>query len=151
MLAALVDPATSHDVNMFYAAPGLAMEMTSASVPDAGSVTACAQGGDCGDGVRVEALSYDAGDLSYEVSSESDVRLILNESYYPGWHVETCSVGGDSCTNLAAGAGPAGSIFIDVPRGSWILNLEYIPPGSQKAWLVFGVSAGCMVDRKSVV
>lgn len=143
---ALGDPLRFDETNAFFAAPGIIAALDGdGSLPDPAAVTECVDTGACGTGITTEPLSYEPGRLSYRATLTEPTTVVLNESYYPGWHVRAAGADGSDTVELAATRGPAGAIAVAVPAGSWEIDAVYVPPGSGKAWIAFACGAAAVV------
>jgi len=142
--AALLDPAVSADVNYLFSAPGIVVELVGGQLPDRATVTSCVDTGSCGADLSVTADGYEPGHLDYVVDARTAELVALNEAYYLGWRVSACPTAGGACQDLQAIRGPVGTLAMQLPAGDWHLSLDYVPPGSQKAWWAFWVGAGAL-------
>lgn len=135
---ALLDPARSDLVNYFVSAPGMAVALVDGALPSRAAIDSCLASGRCGTGLDVNAAGYSPGRLTYSIRATDSMLVVLNDSYYPGWHIQVCEEApATACHELQAAQGPAGMMVVQIPAGNWQAHFEYIPPGSRKAWFAF--------------
>lgn len=134
--AALADPATADSVRELMAAPGMVISRWSgdAGEPSVEDVRRCVDTGTCGS-LTVTPVAYEPGHLAYRLTAEATEQVLLNEAYYPGWTALLVDDGGRS-TVLEPQRGPAGTILLDLPAGSWRLTMTYRTPFEDPAKLL---------------
>ena len=128
----------------FFAAPGGVFPAPAGDDP-ALLAEECLTDGSCGS-LDVTPVAYErSGQLVYEVATPQPTRVILNESWYPGWQVSWCEASG-GCRPLTSSASPASAVVVDLPAGSATLTLTYKAPyAAAVPWLLLGaltVTAG---------
>lgn len=136
-MGAFQDEETADDALAFYAAPGIAVAVPEAEIPDQALVDSCVAGARCGDGVTVTPREYAPGHLVYDVTTTGATVLQLNESYYPGWSGAVCPPSGGGCQDVTLEQAAMGNIAVEVPRGSWTVALDYTTPQLDRAWQLF--------------
>lgn len=142
--AALLDPRQFELANDLYAAPGVVVQLVDGALPSITALDSCVQTGQCGADLTMTPEGYLPGHLDYGVTAGRDVTVALNEAYYLGWRVEACTTDGRTCQDLQAVRGPLGTLSLQLPAGRWQLSVDYVPPGSQKAWVVFYVGVAVL-------
>ena len=95
-------------------------------------------GGECGPGVRVTPVAYQAsGRFSHDISAPGATVMVFNEAYYPGWTATACPAGGGPCADVAVSGGDGGQIVAAVPAGEWRVSFTYATPRQGAAWVLF--------------
>lgn len=122
---ALEDPSTAQAQRALLAAPGLVIGWE-ATLPTVDEVNTCVEEWRC-NGVTMEPISYEPGDLVYEVSTPTTTGVLLNEAYYVGWSALLVDANGRA-TTVEPSMGPGGVIALILPAGEWRLSLIYRTP-----------------------
>lgn len=141
-MGAFQDETTADDALAFYAAPGIAVAVPPDEIPDEADVDRCVSEGTCGDGVTVTPREYAPGHFVYEVTAPAATVLQLNESSYPGWSGEVCAPAGGECQEVELEQAAMGNIAVEVPAGTWTVELDYTTPQLDRAWQLFWAGIG---------
>lgn len=140
IVAGLLDPESGSEFAAFMALPGTVLTVPQGQEFDSASLRACVTENDCG-AATVEPKSYSPGRFEYEVEAQTEQSAVLNEAYFPGWEASACFEG-ERCEQLAVGASPTGLVQLELPSGSYTLELNYHTPGREIAWVLFWFGAG---------
>lgn len=141
------DPETYLASRSLLAAPGLVIAVQNdTDLPTQEQTESCVRTGACGSGLQVTPLTYEPGELRYHVETDRASTVLLNEAFYPGWHVEACRPGSSYCRDLPARLGPAGMVLGDLPvGGAWDVSLTYTPPGTVRGTALALAGLGVLV------
>jgi hypothetical protein len=123
------------DALAFWSAPGILVEEPTGSYPTAAALASCVSDGACG--ADVAPVSYSAGELRYDVRAEQPVTLVANEAWYPGWTATACPADGE-CRDVDVTAAASSGLRLELPAGSWTVDLEYRLPGQTASFVAFG-------------
>jgi hypothetical protein len=135
LLAGLTDPVWATSFNSFLVAPGTALATAPAAAITPADLLACADAAQCGTRASLVPTGYSPGDLSYRVSAVASTTLLFNEPDYTGWHSVICAAG--KCSASPVKFGDFDLVKVNVPAGTWNLNLTYRAPGREASWILF--------------
>ncbi|WP_129590749.1 hypothetical protein [Sanguibacter massiliensis] len=122
------------DAIVFWEAPGMLVEDVADGVPSTATVGACLETGACGRGLEADATGYTQGEWHYRTVADAATRVVLNETFYPGFVVTACS---SSCVDLPVSAAASGGVAFDLPAGTNDVTIVYRTPGWTASWIVF--------------
>lgn len=118
----------------FFSAPGAIVPVSAEGLPK--NDDACLMEGECGS-LEFNPVYYSQdGHIVFDLSSKTQQRVILNESFYDGWDAQICFSNG-GCSALEVGPGIASSISLEIPEGQYQLGLEYNQPYRNEMMLLF--------------
>lgn len=139
------------DNRAFWSTAGLLIATPDGLVPSAADVRRCELSGACGDGLTANGTDYRTGHLEYQVQADRMTTLSANEAWYPGWHADLCPAVGGLCFEVPTRMGPAGQVVLDVPAGTWTVQLEYRLPRMTPAWAAFALGVVLVVGLTGVL
>lgn len=107
-----------------------------AGLPTAQESEACATTGKCGQGLIEVPLSASSGDERYRIEASRQMRVLVNDAWYRGWTASACNTGG-RCESLQTSEDQSGAVALTIPRGRWIVTLQYRLPGEHASYIAF--------------
>ncbi|MBN9629082.1 MAG: hypothetical protein J0I18_00450 [Actinobacteria bacterium] len=135
MQDALLDLQMGPALKGFLAAPGTLISHPTSTGFSPSELTQCTTLKACGPATATPK-SYEPGHFAYSISLDSPATAMLNESYFDGWAAKACSDG--RCTTLHPTRSALGLIQVALPKGQYILEVDYQTQGRTLGWILFG-------------
>lgn len=77
--------------------------------------------------IDVGFVRYGADSVTYRVTALRDIRIVENEIWWPGWHIEACRPAGCE-THLEIGPTPQGLRSWRLEKGTWDVRVQFSGP-----------------------